>query len=266
MRSSSDTPWRSYAGGFVGNGCVGEYHSPGTSPFGDRTLFDRPHRLSGDAIEHVEQRLLRRLRERLDRAAVDGDVDQDRRARDVQVPDAVVHELVVPLALAGREIDGDDAFAEEVLRPDDGRRSSRRSAARRAGTPCSALRRRKSVPTRRRCRCRPTILFPTCRCRTRRAAESCGRSTGACRSSRRSRECSPSRSAGSSATPPGRCAAPTMTVFFATIGVACRPISPVTGSITWSSFSFRSTMPFVPKLVHRIDRSSRRARRAGSRA
>ena len=33
IRSSIDTPWRSYAGGLVGNGCVGEYHSPGTSPF-----------------------------------------------------------------------------------------------------------------------------------------------------------------------------------------------------------------------------------------
>src|SRR3954462_10013723 len=34
MRSSIDTPCRSNAGGFDGNGCVGEYHSPGTSPFG----------------------------------------------------------------------------------------------------------------------------------------------------------------------------------------------------------------------------------------
>src|SRR5947209_5275484 len=33
MRSASETPCRSYAGGLVGNGCVGEYHSPGTSPF-----------------------------------------------------------------------------------------------------------------------------------------------------------------------------------------------------------------------------------------
>src|SRR5262245_31729109 len=31
-RSSSDTPWRSNAGGLVTKGCVGEYHSPGTSP------------------------------------------------------------------------------------------------------------------------------------------------------------------------------------------------------------------------------------------
>src|SRR2546425_6395305 len=34
MRSSIETPCRSYAGGRVGNGCVGEYHSPGTSPLG----------------------------------------------------------------------------------------------------------------------------------------------------------------------------------------------------------------------------------------
>src|SRR5258706_14488484 len=33
IRSSTETPVRPYAGGFVGNGCVGEYHSPGTSPF-----------------------------------------------------------------------------------------------------------------------------------------------------------------------------------------------------------------------------------------
>src|SRR5262245_21967624 len=35
IKSSIDgTPATPYAAGFVGNGCVGEYHSPGTSPFG----------------------------------------------------------------------------------------------------------------------------------------------------------------------------------------------------------------------------------------
>src|SRR5947208_14889818 len=34
IKSSIATPVRSYGGGFVGNGCVGEYHSPGTSPCG----------------------------------------------------------------------------------------------------------------------------------------------------------------------------------------------------------------------------------------
>src|SRR5690349_629775 len=32
--SASETPCRSNAAGLVGNGCVGEYHSPGTLPFG----------------------------------------------------------------------------------------------------------------------------------------------------------------------------------------------------------------------------------------
>src|SRR5580700_3688152 len=32
IRSSIDTPFRLYAGGLVGKGCVGEYHSPGTLP------------------------------------------------------------------------------------------------------------------------------------------------------------------------------------------------------------------------------------------
>src|SRR5580704_18772352 len=32
IKSSRDTPFRLYAAGFVGKGCVGEYHSPGTFP------------------------------------------------------------------------------------------------------------------------------------------------------------------------------------------------------------------------------------------
>src|SRR5262245_5957221 len=33
IKSSMEIPFREYAGGLLGNGCVGEYHSPGTSPF-----------------------------------------------------------------------------------------------------------------------------------------------------------------------------------------------------------------------------------------
>src|SRR4051812_48160128 len=33
IRSSSVTPFLAYASGLLGVGCVGEYHSPGTSPF-----------------------------------------------------------------------------------------------------------------------------------------------------------------------------------------------------------------------------------------
>ena len=64
-------------------------------------LLDRPKRPARHAIEHVEERLLRRLRDGFHGPAVDDGVEQDRRARDVEVPDAVMHELVVPLALAG---------------------------------------------------------------------------------------------------------------------------------------------------------------------
>ena len=81
----------------------------------DRPLFDRPHRLAGPAIEDEHPALLGRLRDGLDRLSVDRDVREDRRARDVVVPDAVVHELVVPDALAGLQIDGDEAFAEQVV-------------------------------------------------------------------------------------------------------------------------------------------------------
>jgi len=78
-----------------------------------RSFFDRPHRLTGLAIEDVHERLLRRLRQRLDRPAVHDDVGEDRRTRDVVIPDAVVHQLEVPLAHAGLQIDSDDALSKE---------------------------------------------------------------------------------------------------------------------------------------------------------
>ncbi len=83
--------------------------------FRHRPFFDRPQRLSRHAIEDVHERLLGRLRDRLDDFSVSPDVDEDRRARNVVIPDAVVHELVVPLALAGLQIDGDEAFGEQVV-------------------------------------------------------------------------------------------------------------------------------------------------------
>ncbi len=71
--------------------------------------------LAGDAVEDVDVALLARLGHRLDRAAVDADVGQDRRRRDVVVPERVVDELEVPLPLAGTQIDADQRFAEEVV-------------------------------------------------------------------------------------------------------------------------------------------------------
>ena len=48
-------------------------------------------------------------------SSVDRDVREYRRARDVVVPDPVVHQLIVPLPLAGLQIDRDDALAEQVV-------------------------------------------------------------------------------------------------------------------------------------------------------
>ena len=161
--------------------------------FLDRPLFDGPHRLAGLAIEHEDEALLGRLRDGRDLPAVDGDVDQDRRARHVVIPDRMVHELVVPDALAGLQIDRDQAFRRTGCCRGDARRNSRRSESRRADRRCRAARPRSSASTRRCCRCTPTTFRATCRCRTRRDAEWCGRSTAACRCAGRRRGCNPWR-------------------------------------------------------------------------
>ena len=79
----------------------------------DLALLERPDRLAGHAVEHVQPALLGRLHDDLARPAVDRDVGQDRRARQVPVPDPVLDELEVPLALAGPQIDGHQALAVE---------------------------------------------------------------------------------------------------------------------------------------------------------
>ena len=107
-----------------------------------RPLLDRPHRLAGHAIEDEQERLLAGDGDRLDRAAVDGDVGQNRRRRHVVVPERMVHELEVPLPLAGLQIDADEALGKQVVARADGRRRSPRSASRPAGRPGRAPRRR----------------------------------------------------------------------------------------------------------------------------
>ena len=61
---------RENGAGLVGNGCVGDDCSPGTSLCGTGPLFDRPDRLARDAVEHIQQAELRRLRDDVDRLAV----------------------------------------------------------------------------------------------------------------------------------------------------------------------------------------------------
>ncbi len=79
-----------------------------------RLLFDRPDRLPRDAVEDIQPRLLARHGDDLARLPVDGDVREERRRRHVEVPDRVVHELKVPLALSGREIDAHQALGKQV--------------------------------------------------------------------------------------------------------------------------------------------------------
>ena len=43
------------------------------------------------------------------------DVGEDRRAGDIHVPQTVMNQLVVPLALPGLQIDGDETLTEEPL-------------------------------------------------------------------------------------------------------------------------------------------------------
>ena len=81
----------------------------------DGLLDNRPHGLSGLAIEDVEEALLARHRGDLPGFAVYRDVGQDRRARKVEVPDAVVDELKVPLALPGVQVDRHQRLGEQVV-------------------------------------------------------------------------------------------------------------------------------------------------------
>ena len=79
-----------------------------------RPFLDRPHRLAGDAIEHEREPLLGQLHDGVDRPAVDANRDEVRRRRVVVVPQAVMDELVVPLAHAGVRIETDERLGEQI--------------------------------------------------------------------------------------------------------------------------------------------------------
>ena len=80
-----------------------------------RPLFYRPDRLSCDTVEHIQERLFRRLRNGLYGLPIDRDVGKNGRARNIHIPDAMMHELIVPFSLAGMKIDGNQALAEETV-------------------------------------------------------------------------------------------------------------------------------------------------------
>ena len=81
----------------------------------NRTLFNGPDRLAGDAIEDVGKGLLGNLGDGFDRAAVDDKVDQGWSGGNVVVPDAVVDQLVMPDAAAGAGVETDERFTEQAV-------------------------------------------------------------------------------------------------------------------------------------------------------
>ena len=115
LMSRSVNVWRANGAGFVGNGCVGDVCSPGTSDCGTRALLDRPDRLAALAIEHEQEAVLRRLRDDFARAAAVADRQQLRRLRQVVVPKIVVHELLMPEPAAGARVERDERVREEIV-------------------------------------------------------------------------------------------------------------------------------------------------------
>src|SRR5215831_9831843 len=82
---------------------------------GDRTLLDRPYRLTCHAIEHKGKALFGHLYDRLDRFAVDSYIGQDWRGRQIVVPEIVMHELIVPDTFARFRLEAHKTVAEEIV-------------------------------------------------------------------------------------------------------------------------------------------------------
>ena len=80
-----------------------------------RPLLDGPDGLARRPVEGVGPALLRGLHDDAARPPVDGHVEGHRGGGVVEVPDVVVHGLEVPAALAGLDVEGDDAGAEEPV-------------------------------------------------------------------------------------------------------------------------------------------------------
>src|SRR5450432_2708345 len=105
----------SIAAGFVGNGWGLRRALAGNARRRHRLLLDRPHRLAGDAIEHIDKSLLCYLRHRLDRLSRHGDIDQVECGRRIVIPQPVMNELIVPDLLARRRVETHEALAIETV-------------------------------------------------------------------------------------------------------------------------------------------------------
>ena len=103
---------RIVGGRLRGEGLCGTGFLAGDCGLRHRPLFHRKNRLARHAVEQIKKRLLGGLGERLDGTSVDRNIRQHGRARNIEIPKAVVDELVMPFAHAGFNINGHDALAE----------------------------------------------------------------------------------------------------------------------------------------------------------
>src|SRR5713226_8102083 len=81
----------------------------------DGPLRHGPNGLAGHTIKNVEKSLLARLGHGLDGFPVDSDIRKNRRGGNVHVPQCMVHQLEVPFALAGFQIDADQGLPEQIV-------------------------------------------------------------------------------------------------------------------------------------------------------
>ena len=80
-----------------------------------RPFFHRVDRLSGFTVQQEEIPIGPQRRERLSWLAIDLGVVQQRGNGDVGVPEIVMHDLVVPLQLAGPHVKGKDRRGVQVV-------------------------------------------------------------------------------------------------------------------------------------------------------
>ena len=82
---------------------------------GYRPLLDREQGLAGHPVEGEHSRHLGDLDRRLAHAAIDRDIGQDRRGRQIVVPQVVVDRLIVPDLFTGLGVQGDQGVGVQVI-------------------------------------------------------------------------------------------------------------------------------------------------------
>src|SRR4029434_7461475 len=80
-----------------------------------RTFLDRPYWLSCHAIKNIKPADFVRQRHGFDSPAVDINIGQNRSRRIVEVPNWMVHQLIMPFSLARLEIDCHETLPKEIV-------------------------------------------------------------------------------------------------------------------------------------------------------